>query len=429
MLYEFKVNFAGKPKVRMLEGRPHYVFRVRMWKGNTVLNSNDNHDGGPTLFRTKYIRNTLQHWNHRPIVLGHPKKKGIYVTASSPETLNKYKVGVILRNRMVGDWQESEAWIDQKRIHELEPRFQRRMESGRPFEVSTGLKAGCVRKKGVFNGKRYNQVATDFTPDHLAILMDERGACSCAAGCGMFAASRATSPNRKCSCNCQRKDKGMTKKQKRVRKRKVDRLINAKVGWKKKDREWLSRIDGEDLQMLLVQAKRLAPVDTKIRSPESPSRKTRDRVLDERDDEPQGRKRKRRDPAKAKKKKRRVANSDNPFKGKNAKQIVKMLPKRMAEMFTNGLRAHGLERKRLIDIIASAENSKFTKEELRDESVFDLDHLKKLASMIVQSSDEYDDDYSPFLGGAGAPSNSQKVVDSHLELPGLPPVREREDDE
>ncbi len=283
--------------------------------------------------------------------------------------------------------------------------------------------------------------------------MDEVGACSVANGCGLFTASKGVSPKRmkrvqdaitnawngKSNCSChQRKEKSMkTKKKvkKLSRREKVATLINARVGWKKKDKEWLSEQDAEVIDRLMVQATKLKPVNTKIKSPSMPETKNRRRrEEDERTDStiPNKNRKKKAKGKKAKGKKGRLANAASPKKmlarilaSMSPKQIVQAMPGGLGDMFANGLKAHGNNRRRLIDVIVSAENSEFDKKELLDEVKYPLKTLRKLSKLAVHESNDGDDPYAPFMGVAGAPiANSSRrgkeSKQSSLPLPSMP---------
>jgi len=80
-----------------------------------------------------------------------------------------------------------EAWVDAERAESLGPQAAeaiRALAQADPLDVSTGYFHRPARRAGRHNGERYEQVQTDLMPDHLALLPNERGACSWADGCG-----------------------------------------------------------------------------------------------------------------------------------------------------------------------------------------------------------------------------------------------------
>ena len=54
-------------------------------------------------------------------------------------------------------------------------------------EVSLGMFTENDMEEGEYEGKQYKGIAKNHRPDHLAILPDQIGACSCKDGCGLGA--------------------------------------------------------------------------------------------------------------------------------------------------------------------------------------------------------------------------------------------------
>ncbi|QPL12232.1 hypothetical protein HrrHc1_055 [Halorubrum phage Hardycor1] len=80
-----------------------------------------------------------------------------------------------------------EAWIDLERAQDLgeyATESVERIAEGATLDVSTGYFHYPVEAQGEHNGERYEVAQTDLLPDHLALLPNERGACSWADGCG-----------------------------------------------------------------------------------------------------------------------------------------------------------------------------------------------------------------------------------------------------
>lgn len=80
-----------------------------------------------------------------------------------------------------------EAWLHLNRAksvgdHAIEAA--RRINDGEPLDVSTGYFHDPIRTQGRHDGETYAVEQTNLMPDHLALLPNERGACSWADGCG-----------------------------------------------------------------------------------------------------------------------------------------------------------------------------------------------------------------------------------------------------
>jgi hypothetical protein len=80
----------------------------------------------------------------------------------------------------------TECWIDEARANKIDNRVIEAIQNGDVMEVSTGLNADYQMEEGVWNDERYVATAINYRPDHLAILPDQRGACSIEDGAGLL---------------------------------------------------------------------------------------------------------------------------------------------------------------------------------------------------------------------------------------------------
>lgn len=151
-------------------------------------------------------------WNGRPIVLGHPERNGMKVSANNPEVLSDEEFGQIFNARLDDKKLKLEAWFDMDRVKALDGKAQssvKRMLDGELVEVSTGLLAEIELIEGEHNGEEFFGVWRSIVPDHLAILPEGiKGACSIADGCGAPRVN--TEGNLRCqncdgNCACQNK--------------------------------------------------------------------------------------------------------------------------------------------------------------------------------------------------------------------------------
>lgn len=182
--FEYLVdNLAAiKPKRAMLNGREHLVVPMTMIVPG-VLNGSK----GPLHYPPEEVGKDPTPWNGMPITAGHPVIDGRNVSARDPDVLNGYQVGVVLRAR-TGDRLRADAWLDVARTNKLLPGVIGNLEAGRAVEISTGLFTDNepAPEGATYNGKQYTWVARNYRPDHLAILVDQRGACSVRDGCGLL---------------------------------------------------------------------------------------------------------------------------------------------------------------------------------------------------------------------------------------------------
>lgn len=186
-------NIAA-PERRTLQGREYLVAEATLIKGDTVLPGSR----GPGFYPASEVaseRNS-QAWNRMPLVLWHPQdEQGDPTTARDPAVLENYGVGDIYRTKGDGKDSRTEAWFDVQLLKNADARFAGkragfpllpRIERGDKIELSTGLFPTYDMTPGIAaNGVRYDWVARDLRPDHVAILPDQKGACNVSDGCGV----------------------------------------------------------------------------------------------------------------------------------------------------------------------------------------------------------------------------------------------------
>jgi len=167
-------------EIRDLEGREHYVVPV-------VMLTEGVHNGsqGPLYYPAEELQQTAHYWNGKPIVVYHPD---MYTAgwAGCPTVFNKQKVGTVFNARFEKGKLKADAWIDKQRVGQVDRRIVEAIQTKKPMEVSTGLFTDNLQQRGQWNGTRYEAIARNHRPDHLAILPDLRGACSLDDGAGLI---------------------------------------------------------------------------------------------------------------------------------------------------------------------------------------------------------------------------------------------------
>jgi hypothetical protein len=126
-------------------------------------------------------------WNGIPIVIYHPEEDGQAVSANSPDIIDKEVVGRVYNTNVDGKKLKAEIWLDEDKLNTVSPGVLKDMNDGKEIEVSLGMFTENDMTAGVYEGQDYIGVAKSHRPDHLAILPDQIGACSCAKGCGIGA--------------------------------------------------------------------------------------------------------------------------------------------------------------------------------------------------------------------------------------------------
>lgn len=128
-------------------------------------------------------------WNGRPIMMNHPARDGVPVSANSPDLLEAFQFGFMFKSQRTDDDKLiAEAWLDLERVDTLGGEIAdtvERLQAGETVEVSTGLYTTNIDQHGEYDGKKYSSVWREVIPDHLAFLSaGSVGACSVSDGCG-----------------------------------------------------------------------------------------------------------------------------------------------------------------------------------------------------------------------------------------------------
>lgn len=131
--------------------------------------------------------------NNRPVVMGHPRVNGEYVSANTPDILDTYAYGYMYGAQFVDGEVRCELWLDSVRAALVDgaARVIERLQNGEVVEVSEGDYVIVREETGEHGGKAYGGVWEFCASDHLATLReDEVGACSVADGCGALRGSQ-----------------------------------------------------------------------------------------------------------------------------------------------------------------------------------------------------------------------------------------------
>lgn len=188
-------NLAGKARRRKYGGE-WYLVSPMVIIPEGVMNGSH----GPGLYLEKELLKTPVMWNNKPITLNHPEEG----TANDIKVLEDSKIGFVLNAHVRGKKLRAEAWVNEKRTTELAPEIVKYMKSGKAVEVSSGLHLDQEIKNGTYKrtGKRYDWIARNHQPDHIAVfdpLSGEVGAASVKDGAGLNVSniSAKMNPNRK----------------------------------------------------------------------------------------------------------------------------------------------------------------------------------------------------------------------------------------
>jgi len=148
------------------------------------------HNGsqGPLLHTIEELGKFPESWNGRPVVIYHPEDEdGNPISANSPEVVDKITVGRVYNTEVEGKKLKAEVWFDEDKLNAVSPQTLEAVNDTMEMEVSLGMFTENEMETGTYNDEEYVGIAHNHRPDHLAILPDQTGACSCADGCGLGA--------------------------------------------------------------------------------------------------------------------------------------------------------------------------------------------------------------------------------------------------
>ncbi len=138
------------------------------------------------MYNQEILPDSIHLWNNIPVTVRHPRgPRGEPASARTPENLQTYRIGNVFHPVIDGNRLRAEAWIDINLAESKAPGLIDRIEAGEFLEISTGVFTRNDGQAGTFDGSVFTGSVTSMTPDHLAILPDETGACSVADGCGL----------------------------------------------------------------------------------------------------------------------------------------------------------------------------------------------------------------------------------------------------
>jgi len=173
-------------KRRKFNGKDYMVIPVTMMVEGV---HNGNH--GSIFHSIDELGKVPESWNGIPIVINHPEKDGIAISANSPEVLEESSIGVVFGTHVDDMKLKAMAWIEELKLQEKQPELYDKIEKEESIEVSVGVFTDDVDEEGDWNDEHYSKVATNHRPDHLALLPSDKGACSLADGCGLGVNSEA----------------------------------------------------------------------------------------------------------------------------------------------------------------------------------------------------------------------------------------------
>ncbi len=173
-------NSAYTISVRKHEGEKHLVVPVVM-----MVEGVHNGSHGPLFHPATELGKFPEVWNGIPVIVSHPQKNGVYVSANSPDIVDEQVIGRVYNTRMEDGKLKAEVWINENKAIKVHPEILGYLHEGKPINVSVGVFTEDELTPGEWNGEKYIGIAKNHRPDHLALLPNEKGACSLEDGCGL----------------------------------------------------------------------------------------------------------------------------------------------------------------------------------------------------------------------------------------------------
>ena len=175
LIYSNAVQTA-KATRQTMDGKEHMVVPVVAIKTGVVNNR---------FYSSEQLKAFAHVWNGVPVPVGHPQADGKAVTANQPMFEEKTNIGKFYNVNFEDDKLKGEIWIDIDKAKRLGyEAILNHFDGGNLMEVSTGLFSEFDNTPGVWNGQAYVTAVKNIHPDHLALLPNEKGACSVEDGCG-----------------------------------------------------------------------------------------------------------------------------------------------------------------------------------------------------------------------------------------------------
>jgi hypothetical protein len=168
-------NMSMLVQKQVIGGKEFLIAPVKMMPVECVMNG--------ILYTGESTQKAVQEWNGRAVVVYHPNEP---VTANTPQFLAERQIGLLFNSRIVNGFLVADAHIDIEKAKSI-PLGQKALsyiDQNKNMDVSTAMRNIGYLQNGNMFGRDYKKVSTHALPDHLALLPDQRGACSWETGVG-----------------------------------------------------------------------------------------------------------------------------------------------------------------------------------------------------------------------------------------------------
>lgn len=395
---QLAANIAGKTRRETLGGRDYIVAPLSMIVPGVLAGSK-----GPLFYPLEELKRDPSAWNHMPIVVYHPTENGMPISARNPHVLDKHGIGFVFGAK-AEDKLIAEGWFDVVQMEKVDKRVLEALEAGKQIELSTGLFTDNVpaAEGAAYNGKAYAFVAKNYKPDHLAILPDQKGACSLKDGCGVLVNIDEVGI------------RSLVRKEitRMAKKDLIDSIIANSTCWSEEDRPALEAMSDKRLEALKAGADKIAQERAVFNAAVAGFKdgdsefvfNAETKKWDKKADPP--------------KKEEPVANKEEP----KAKPItIDDLPESMKAVVNRAIAKERKEKDALIAKVTANKRNTLTKEQL---DAFGIEQLEAIA--VLAEEPQASRPAANYQAAAGATGNARQDDDKDDVLP-LPTINWAED--
>lgn len=368
-------------------GRPTFIAPVVMFVEGVHAGS-----AGEILYREEDLAYDPSRWDGIPVMIGHPIDNNKNpIRARHPEIILS-SIGNIWNTYYLSERKKlyAEAWIDIEKLGKVNPVLLNAIKTNQPIEVSTGLFFDMIVEEGVWNDEKYIGIATNFAPDHLALLLDVEGACSLKDGCGIRN-NKATGVDLDESNN-----NGGNKTMKRT-KAQIDLLINCKqleIVDNEENRKWLEEASVQEYAVLEKAANEFKKCDCQNKEDENKKNETIVSINKLSEENKKLKIKLEEFVANAKKEEPK---KEEP---KTVEQFLNSVPTQFKDILSGAYEQHIQYKNDMISLLEQNKKNRFTKETLENMSVENLQKMVELAG---------EEDYT----GAAGSYEGNKRFDPH----------------
>lgn len=165
---------------------------------------------GSLYYPPSEVKSNPAKWDHIPLMENHPYDPvtNAPLSANDDGVWERQGLGEI-RNTVYKGKLKTKAWFDENLTKSKSPKIYQNLINNRPLELSTGLFTDNLtappNSRDPESGRSYDYIATNYRPDHLAVLPNQTGACSIQDGCGILVNSKRSTNKKVLTSNQQYK--------------------------------------------------------------------------------------------------------------------------------------------------------------------------------------------------------------------------------